>query len=72
MKFFETKHYLNGNDISLISNSRIYELIAEEEHNIKELQKIETKPKRLADEIKKRSEELNRLVNFLNEQDGAE
>lgn len=62
-----TKTYVNGQDIADMSDAQIYELLASEEMKIKELEKIENKPKRLRAEIERRSEGILALVKYLDE-----
>ncbi len=63
-----TKTFANDRDIATMSDSEIYELIASEEAKIKELDKIENKPKRLVDEVAKRRAGIAALVTHLDSQ----
>lgn len=60
-----TKTFANGEDISTMADSAIYDLIARQEADIKELEKIEAKPKKLVAEIAKRKEGIAALVAYL-------
>lgn len=60
-----TKTFVNGQDIKAMSDAQVYELIASEEAKIKELEKIETKPKKLVAEIERRRAGIKDLVTYL-------
>lgn len=60
-----TKTLINGVDISTMSDSQVYDLIADQEAKIKELEKIEAKPKKLTAEIAKRQAGIAALVAHL-------
>lgn len=60
-----TKTFANGEDIATMADSDIYDLIARQEAAIKELEKIETKPKKLVAEITERREGITALVAYL-------
>lgn len=64
-----TKHYINGTDISSLSNSQIYNLIAQQEAAIKYLEAIANKPNSLTKEIADRKAGVQTLVDFLNDRD---
>lgn len=64
-----TKHYINGTDISSLSNSQIYNLIAQQEAAIKDLEAITNKPNSLTKEIADRKASIQTLVDFLNDRD---
>ena len=64
-----TKHYINGTDISTLSNSQIYNLIAQQEAAIKDLEAITNKPNSLTKEIADRKASIQTLVDFLNNRD---
>ena len=66
---FETKHYLNGKDITNLENIEIYREIAREESALKALSEVQNKPKRLVAEIESRTAELKAFVAFLDAQD---
>lgn len=66
---FETKHYLNGQDITNLENIEIYREIAREESALKALGEVQNKPKRLQKEIAQREAELKAFVEFLDAQD---
>lgn len=61
----ETKTFVNGVDISTLDDASVYALIATQEAQIKELDKIETKPKKLTAEIEKRKAGVKALVDYL-------
>lgn len=61
----ETKTFVNGVDISTMEDSDVYALIATQEAQIKELDKIETKPRKLTAEIEKRKAGVKALVDYL-------
>lgn len=61
----ETKTFVNGVDISTMDDASVYALIATQEAQIKELDKIETKPKKLTAEIEKRKAGVKALVDYL-------
>lgn len=60
-----TKTLVNDQDITTLSDAQIYELIAGQELKIKELEKIENKPKKLVNEIEKRKAGIQALVTYL-------
>ena len=60
-----TKTFANGNDVATMSDSEIYNLIAAQEAEIRELEKITTKPKRLVKEIESRQAGVKALVDYL-------
>lgn len=61
----ETKTFVNGVDIATLDDASVYALIATQEAQIKELDKIETKPKKLTAEIEKRKAGVQALVDYL-------
>ena len=61
----ETKTYVNGTDVATLSDSEIYSLIAAQEAQVEELEKIKTKPKKLVAEIEKRKAGIQALVDYL-------
>lgn len=63
-----TQTLVNGKDIKGMSDSQIYELIREQEATIKDLEKIEAKPKKLTTEIAKRKAGIAALVAHLDAQ----
>lgn len=67
-----TRHFLNGKDISEITLAQLYQTIGMAEQDIRELEKIENKPKRLVKEIEKRKADLKALVDFLDAQDSKD
>ena len=60
-----TKTFVNGNDVSTMTDGQIYALIAGEEHRIRELRAIGNQPKRLVAEIAKREAGIQALVTYL-------
>lgn len=60
-----TKTLVNGKDVATMSDSEVYDLIAAQESKIRELEKIETKPKKLVAEIEKRRAGIQALVSYL-------
>lgn len=60
-----TKTLVNGQDIAEMADSQVYDLIARQEADIKELEKIEAKPKKLVAEIEKRRAGIAALVAHL-------
>lgn len=60
-----TKTYVNGNDVSTMTDGQIYALIAGEEQRIRELRAIGNQPKRLVAEIAKREAGIQALVTYL-------
>jgi len=63
-----TKTLVNGRDVSTMSDAEVFELIAAQEAKIKELEAIESKPKKLTAEIAKRKEGIAALVAHLDAQ----
>ena len=66
-----TKTFINGEDISKMTDSRIYEVIAEQEAHVESLEKIKNKPVRLQREIERCNAGIEALVTFLNSKDKA-
>ena len=64
-----TKHYINGTDISTMSNAQLYRLIADQEASIAGLEAIKKKPQSLKKEIATRQASIDTLVAFLDERD---
>lgn len=60
-----TKTLVNGTDVSTMTDSEVYALIASEEARIEDLKKIKAQPKRLVAEIDKRQAGINALVAYL-------
>jgi hypothetical protein len=60
-----TKTFVNGNDVSTMTDGQIYALIAGEEQRIRELRAIGNQPKRLVAEIAKREAGIQALVTYL-------
>ena len=64
-----TKHYINGTEVSTLSNAQIFKLIADQEAAIKDLEAITNKPNSLTKEIADRKAGVQTLVDFLNDRD---
>lgn len=60
-----TKTFANGNDVATMSDGEIYNLIAAQEAEIRELEKIHNKPKRLLKELESRQAGVKALVDYL-------
>lgn len=60
-----TKTFLNGVDLATRPDAEIYDAIAQQEADIKTLEAINAKPKRLVAEIEKRKAGIAALVAFL-------
>lgn len=60
-----TKTLINGRDIKELSDSEVFQLIADEEARIAELEKIKAQPKKLVAEIEKRKAGIATLVAHL-------
>ena len=60
-----TKTLVNGIDVKDLDDSAIYDLIARQEAEIKRLEAIENKPKKLVAEIEKRRAGIKALVDYL-------
>lgn len=69
---FETKYFLNGQDISTLSDAQIYKAIKDAEDAIAKLEQIRHKPKKLIDDISNRNGDLKMLLNYLNDRDEEE
>jgi len=67
----ESRVFVNGTDVSNFADADLYNLIAEQEKAIGELEKIQTKPKRLQNEIAERRAGIEALVKMLDERDTA-
>ncbi len=67
----ESRVFVNGTDVSNYADADLYNLIAEQEKAIGELEKIQTKPKRLQNEINERRAGIEALVKMLDERDTA-
>lgn len=65
----ETRIFVNGQDVTSLKDDDLYQLIADQEKAISELEKIQTKPKRLQKEIDDRRAGIEALVKMLNERD---
>lgn len=60
-----TKTLVNGTDVKELDDSTIYNLIADQEAEIKRLEAIENKPKKLVAEIGERRAGIKALVDYL-------
>ena len=67
----EQRTFINGTDARSFTDAQLYDLIAQQEAAIADLDKIQNKPARLVDEIAKRKAGIDALVSFLNAKDGA-
>lgn len=65
----ETRIFVNGQDVAGLKDDDVYQLIADQEKAISELEKIQTKPKRLQKEIDDRRAGIEALVKMLDERD---
>lgn len=65
----ETRVFVNGSDVTGFADADLYNLIAEQEKAIAELEKIQAKPKRLQNEITERRAGIEALVKMLDERD---
>ena len=63
--FFTNKSFLNGQDISKLSNAEIYSAIAAKEAEIARLEQIQNKPKSLQNEIEQAKNDIKALVEYL-------
>ena len=61
-----TVTYANSTDISKMTNSEIFDLIAAEETAIDKLKQIKTQPKKLMTKIAKHQTSINTLITHLN------
>lgn len=61
----ETKTFVNGVAVATMDDSEVYSLIRAQEAQIEELEKINTKPKKLVAEIEKRKAGIQALVDYL-------
>lgn len=67
----EQRTFINGTDARSFTDAQLYDLIAQQEAAIADLDKIQNKPARLVDEIAKRKAGIDALVSFLNAKDAA-
>lgn len=65
----ETRIFVNGQDVTGLKDDDLYQLIADQEKAISELEKIQAKPKRLQKEIDDRRAGIEALVKMLDERD---
>lgn len=61
----KTKTFVNGIDVTTLTNAQVFDLIAEQENDIKKLEGIEAKPKLLVKEIEERKAGIAALVAHL-------
>lgn len=61
----KTKTFVNGIDVTTLTNAQVFDLIAEQEAAIKKLEGIEAKPKLLVKEIEERKAGIAALVAHL-------
>lgn len=62
---FKVQFLLNATDIATLSNAQIYAAISAEESRIKDLEKIENKPKSLVADIDEAKANITKLVAYL-------
>lgn len=60
-----TKTFINGEDVANMSDSQVYDLIAQQEKDIEKLESIKHKPKKLVKEIEDRKAGIAALVAYL-------
>jgi hypothetical protein len=65
-KFFEQRAFVEGNDISLMSNEDIFSRITEQEKRINNLKGIKSQPTVLLETIATMESELDAFVKYLN------
>lgn len=65
----ETKHFINGQDVSQLEAPALWALIATQEKALKDLKAIEAKPKSLIDHIAEVESGIAGLVAFLDSRD---
>ena len=63
---------VNGAEISTMSDSQLFGLIAKQEQEIEAMRKIQAKPKRLVAAIEARQKAIDDLVKLIDERDGAQ
>lgn len=61
----KTITFVNGKPINDYTDDEIYCVIRQAEEKITELNKIKNKPKKLVQDIEKRNEEIQQLVDYL-------
>lgn len=64
-----TKHFINGREVSTMTDAEIYDMIAKQEADIERLDAIKTKPARLAKQIAGMQAGVKALVDFLDAKD---
>lgn len=62
---FETKHFINGQDVSEMDNATLVKAIRHEQSAIAELEKLDPCPKRIIKDIEERKAKLQEAVEFL-------
>lgn len=65
MLTIQTKTYVNGNEIDKLTDGQLFEMIAGQEREMKEMEAIINKPKKLVAELVKRQAGIDALVAFL-------
>lgn len=69
---FETKHFINGQDVSEMDNATLVKAIRHEQGVIAELEKLDPCPKRIIKDIEERKARLQEAVEFLDKLDEAD
>lgn len=66
---FETKHYINGQDVSEMDNATLVKAILQEQAAIAELEKLNPRPKRITKALEERKAKLAEAIEFLDKLD---
>lgn len=66
---FETKHYINGQDVSEMDNATLVKAILQEQAAIAELEKLDPRPKRITKALEERKAKLAEAIEFLDKLD---
>lgn len=69
--FFTNKFFVNGRDLALLSKQEIYQIIANKQSQIRQLESISPRPIILQQDIDQQQAELNQLISHLDAQAGA-
>lgn len=69
---FETKHYINGQDVSEMDNATLVKAILQEQAAIAELEKLNPRPKRITKALEERKAKLAEAIEFLDKLDEAD
>lgn len=64
-----TKTFINGQDVTNLTNSEIFDLIAQQENEIEKLKQIKAQPKKLVKELAERQAGIAALVTYLDSQE---